>query len=175
MTAHIFSGHADAGLPMGHVDTRTPGAIAFGYGDRSLRLGPGNAAADSEAANAWRLADIRCGWPTLPVGVAAFLPPALALESLGAVSLGKGCYPGQEIVARLHYRGGHKTRMYHVRGPRPLEVGTAAHSDGGPIRVLACAMAADGKAEALVVASQNLNNIFNILEDKYEVISRYDP
>jgi folate-binding protein YgfZ len=175
MTVHLFSGYADARLPVGHVDTRTQDAIAFGYGDRSLRLRPGNAAVDSEAANAWRLVDIRAGWPTLPAGGAAFLPPALALESLGAVSLGKGCYPGQEIVARLHYRGGHKSRLYHVRGPRPLEAGSTVHSDGGdPIRVLAGAMA-DGKAEALVVASYHDFSIFNILGIKYDVVSRYDP
>ncbi len=35
----------------------------------------------------------------------------------GAVSLEKGCYPGQEIVARLHYRGGNKRALFRVQTP----------------------------------------------------------
>ena len=172
--ARIFSGHADGALPMGRVDTSSQGEIAIGYGDRSLRLKAPGAHADAEAANAWRLADIRAGWPVLPAGDAHFLPPALALERLGAVSLDKGCYSGQEIVARLHYRGGHKSGLYHLRGPAKLEPGATLHSgDAGPVRVLDCATAA-GMAEALVVAPISDVHIFNILGYEYDVVSRYN-
>jgi len=174
VTVRIFSGHADGVLPLGHVDTNAPGGIAIGYGDRSLRLKASGAHTDPAAANAWRLADIRAGWPTLPAGDAPFLPPALALEKLGAVSFDKGCYPGQEIVARLHYRGGHKFGLYHVRGPVPLEPGATLHSDdAGLIRVLDCAMA-EGAAEALIVAPKSDINVFNMLDNKYDVVSRYN-
>jgi hypothetical protein len=78
-------------------------------------------------------------------------------------------------VARLHYRGGHKSRLCHIRGSRALEAGATLHSlDGDPVRVLDCAMA-DGKAEALVVAPKHESRIFNILHDEYEIISGYDP
>ena len=173
VTTRVFSGHADDALPMGCVDAGSQDEIALGYGDRSLRLKAPGVHADPEAADAWRLKDIRAGWPTLPAGDAQFLPPALALERLGAVSLDKGCYPGQEIVARLHYRGGHKSSLYHVRGQVPLEAGAIKQAEGiGPVRVLDCAMA-DGTAEALMVAPRSDINIFNILGYKYDVVSRY--
>lgn len=175
VTARIFSGYAEGALPMGRVDAISQDEIAIGYGDRSLRLKAPGTPADPEAANVWRIADIRAGWPVLPAGDAPFLPQALALESLGAVSIDKGCYPGQEIVARLHYRGGHKFSLYHVRGPAPLEPGGAMQSDGaGLVRVLGC-VTADGAVEALVVAPKSDTKKFNILDNKYDVISRYNP
>ena len=69
------------------------------------------------AENAWRLADIRAGLPRI---VAAnqdhFLLHALGLDRLPAVSLKKGCFPGQEIVARTHYLGRSKRRPVHIEG-----------------------------------------------------------
>lgn len=175
LSARVFGGHAADALPLGHIDVDAQDRIAFGYGDRSLRLVTTGASADGKAANAWRLADIRAGWPALPVGDAQFLPPALALERLGAVSLDKGCYPGQEIVARLHYRGRHKLALHHVRGPVPLEPGASLHCDeAGLIHVLDCAFTPDGAIEALVVAHVSDINTFNILDVKYDVVSRYD-
>jgi len=174
VTARIFSGHAGTALPMGQVDAGTQDNIVLGYGDRRLRLEVPGFRADAEAANAWRLADIRAGWPLLPPGDAQFLPPALGLERLGAVSLDKGCYPGQEIAARLHYRGGHKFALYHLRGPAPLESGAAVHAGSDSmVRVLDCATA-EGTAEALVVAPLSETNIFNIMGNKYDVVSRYN-
>ena len=106
--------HAGAGLPLGTIRNEA-GAIGFGYGDRSLWLQRNDIPADASGEEALRLAAIRNGWPTLPPGEEhVFLPPALGLEHLGAVSFGKGCYPGQEIAARLHYRGGHKLRLAHL-------------------------------------------------------------
>lgn len=174
VTACIFSGHAEGALPMGHIHANAQDGITIGYGDRSLRLRASGTPADPEAANAWRLADIRAGWPMLPAGDAQFLPPALSLERLGAVSIDKGCYPGQEIVARLHYRGGHKFSLYHLRGTAPLEPGADVQSDGaGLVRVLDCALA-DSAVEALMVAPKSDIRIFNILDNKYDVVSRYD-
>lgn len=45
----------------------------------------------------------------------AFVAQMLNLEPLNAISFTKGCYPGQEIVARMHYLGSLKRRMYHLR------------------------------------------------------------
>lgn len=61
---------------------------------------------------AWALSDIEQGIPTVvSETVEAFLPHSLNLDLLDAVNFKKGCYPGQEIVARMQYRGKPKSRM----------------------------------------------------------------
>lgn len=61
---------------------------------------------------AWRWFDIRAGIPRLlPDNVEAFIPQMINLDLVGAISFSKGCYPGQEIVARTHYLGKLKQRM----------------------------------------------------------------
>ena len=174
VTTRVFSAIAGDAVPAGQVNADAQGAIVFGYGDRSLRLVSPGAVADPQAANAWRLADIRAGWPSLPAGDALFLPPALGLERLGAVSLDKGCYPGQEIVARLHYRGGHKFGLGHVRGQFWLERRSSLDADGpDPVRVLDCAKANDS-VEALAVIPKSDSSTISILGHPFDVISRYD-
>jgi folate-binding protein YgfZ len=62
---------------------------------------------------AWRLLDIEAGIPAVYAATAEhFVPQMLALDRLGAISFDKGCYPGQEIVARLHYLGQLKRGLY---------------------------------------------------------------
>ena len=62
---------------------------------------------------AWRLADIRAGIPTIyPQTAEEFVLQMANLGSLDAVSFKKGCYPGQEIVARMQYLGKLKRRMF---------------------------------------------------------------
>jgi folate-binding protein YgfZ len=148
--------------------------VVVGYGDRSLGLVPPSAAPDPAAANRWRLADIRAGWPTLPPGVDDLLPPALGLERLGAVAFDKGCYPGQEIAARLHFRGGHKSGLFHVRGPTALAAGTSHRmADGKLVRVLDCANADPG-VEALVVCPIDTQSKINVMDIEYHVVSRFE-
>jgi folate-binding Fe-S cluster repair protein YgfZ len=53
-------------------------------------------------------------------------------ERFGAVDFQKGCYPGQEIVARAQYRGQVKRRMVRVRAPVPLRAGQDLYSDDLP-------------------------------------------
>ncbi len=61
----------------------------------------------------WRLLDIRAGLPQITGGTRErFVPQMLNLEPLQALSFRKGCYPGQEVVARMHYLGRLKRRMY---------------------------------------------------------------
>jgi folate-binding protein YgfZ len=70
---------------------------------------------DREAAAAWAMADIRSGQPMVTVATTElFIPQMLNLERLGAIDFKKGCYPGQEIVARTQYRGELKRRMVHA-------------------------------------------------------------
>ncbi len=53
----------------------------------------------------------------------------LNLDLVGAVSLDKGCYPGQEIVARTHYRGKTKRRLFRFESEKPVSPGDKV-SDG---------------------------------------------
>jgi folate-binding protein YgfZ len=63
----------------------------------------------------WRLLDIRAGLPALyPATQDQFIPQMLNLDALGFLSFTKGCYPGQEIVARTHHLGEVKRRLYRV-------------------------------------------------------------
>lgn len=58
-----------------------------------------------------------------------FTPHMLNLDLLGAVSFDKGCYPGQEIVARTHYRGATKRRTHRFTSTEPVAPGDKV-SDG---------------------------------------------
>ncbi len=61
---------------------------------------------------AWASLDIEQGLATVFSATSEqFVPQMLNLDIIGAVSFDKGCYPGQEIVARMHYLGKSKTRM----------------------------------------------------------------
>ncbi len=63
----------------------------------------------------WELHDIQSGIPQVTAGtVEAFIPQMVNLELIGGVNFQKGCYPGQEIVARTHYLGKPNRRMYRI-------------------------------------------------------------
>ena len=63
--------------------------------------------------SAWRLGEVRSGIPSIEAGtVDRFVPQMLNYELIGGVDFQKGCYPGQEVVARSQYRGTVKRRMF---------------------------------------------------------------
>lgn len=63
----------------------------------------------------WQLLNIRDGLGEVrPETREEFIPQMLNLQATGAVNFRKGCYTGQEIVARMHYLGKLKRRMYHL-------------------------------------------------------------
>ena len=79
----------------------------------------------------WDWLDIRAGIPTItPATQEAFVPQMVNLDLIGGVSFEKGCYPGQEIVARMHYRGTLKQRMYlaHIAGTDSPQPGDRLYS-----------------------------------------------
>ena len=122
-----------------------PGATATANDVTVLRLAPERAVLiapwaqmqtlwqdlDARAAGmpAWRLLDIRAGLPQLyPQTLEAFVPQMLNLDALGGISFTKGCYPGQEIVARTHYLGRLKQRLYCARVDAPAAPGDALYA-----------------------------------------------
>ncbi|HMN92918.1 MAG TPA: folate-binding protein [Hydrogenophaga sp.] len=72
----------------------------------------------------WDWLEVRSGvaMVTRPV-FEAFVPQMLNYESVGGVSFKKGCYPGQEVVARSQFRGTLKRRAFVVHGESPVLVG----------------------------------------------------
>lgn len=89
--------------------------LHFGMGSFSLSASPIDFEPARESLTDAVVQSIRAGHPWLPDSCRGeLLPPALHLYALGAVALGKGCYPGQEMVNRLHVRGGHKYRLAHI-------------------------------------------------------------
>jgi hypothetical protein len=71
---------------------------------------------------AWSWLDIMAGLPTIySQTYETFMPQMVNLDLLGGISFDKGCYSGQEIIARLHYLGKLKQRMFraHVSAERP--------------------------------------------------------
>jgi folate-binding protein YgfZ len=71
----------------------------------------------------WRLAGIRAGLPQVyPETHEAFVAQMLNLDLLGGVSFDKGCYTGQEIIARTHFRGAINRRMFRFASGNPPPV-----------------------------------------------------
>lgn len=65
------------------------------------------------AMDLWRWLDVESGIPTIELSTAEqFVPQMINFELLGGVNFQKGCYPGQEVVARSQYRGILKRRMF---------------------------------------------------------------
>lgn len=97
------------GLPAGHDGVA-----------RALSIAPPDAAsAESGMAtddNAWERLEIDSGLPTVVTQTQGlFVPQMLNLHWLGAVDFGKGCYPGQEVIARLQYRGRLTRRLFRLQ------------------------------------------------------------
>ncbi len=139
---------------------------------RHLRIGGVPAAADATQRERWRAADVLDGTPWIvEAGIERWIPQALALDRLQAFSVRKGCYPGQEIVARTHYLGRNKRALWLGRfnagdlrpgvGARLLAAAPAANGDDvrdGSAEAAAEVVADavwDGKAHVLVVAREH--------------------
>jgi len=105
---------------------------------------------------AWRRAGVAAGEPEV-VGATSeeFVAQMLNLDALGAIAFDKGCYTGQEVIARAHYRGRVKRRMqrFIAHGSRMLHPGDAGElADGRPYKVVVAVPLAGGGCEFLAVA-----------------------
>jgi tRNA-modifying protein YgfZ len=107
--------------------------------------------------SAWRLADIAAGLPQLYAPTAGqFVAQMINLDCIGAVSFSKGCYTGQEVIARAHYRGRVKRRMqrFLTAGAASLAPGDVGRlADGRSFRVIEAAAREDGGVEFLAVSA----------------------
>jgi len=104
----------------------------------------------------WRVQDILCGLPRLGPEGGTHTAHMLGLDRLGAISLSKGCYPGQEIVARTHYLGQSKRGLVCLRlnASEAPEPGTSVHAVGTAVgEVLGSAASRTGHHYVQAVAS----------------------
>jgi len=99
----------------GHVYIQAPGADPAQCRHWHIRPADTTDAvvhATGADTRAWHAADIAAGLPWISAANQdLYIPQTLNLDLLGAISFTKGCYPGQEVVARSHYRGTLKRRM----------------------------------------------------------------
>jgi len=115
--------------------------------------------AQPASTDCWPLLDIRAGMPSVVEATTeAFVPQMANLQLVDGVSFTKGCYTGQEVVARMQYLGTLKRRMYRVRGdgdscPAPgTELFSASSASGqGAGKIVDARPAPDGGFEALVI------------------------
>jgi folate-binding protein YgfZ len=110
-------------------------------------------------ADAWNLSLVDAGVPLIVAATQeAFVPQMANFELVGGVSFKKGCYPGQEIVARTQYRGILKRRMAraHLAGDaRPMpgqNVYSAGFGEQAAGTIVTVAPAPEGGFDLLVVA-----------------------
>jgi folate-binding protein YgfZ len=76
-------------------------------------IAPPSAAPEAADGGAWRRADVLAGLPQIyPETAGRFVPQMLNLHWLDGIDFHKGCYPGQEVVARLQYRGRLTRRLF---------------------------------------------------------------
>ncbi len=106
-------------------------------------------------AAAWAWLEVRSGVPRITaVNSEQFVPQMLNLELLGGINFQKGCYPGQEVVARSQYRGTLKRRTYLVDSSEALAPGIEVFHSGDPSqpagRVVLAASLSNARHAALI-------------------------
>lgn len=124
--------------------------------------------ARSAPVNDWNLQLIRLGIGHVQAGTReSFIPQMLNLQQLGGVSFHKGCYTGQEIVARMQYLGKLKRRMYRLTwaGSQLPAPGTPVQnsSTGQSVGEVVLAAQADGQIELLAVLQSDAAELSTLI------------
>lgn len=176
-----------ASLPLDSSAAGHPHAIASyrdgfaffqpGPEPRLAWLGPASDEPDIDALSRWRLADVAAGLPWLAEATRdEFVPQALDLERLDAIRFDKGCFPGQEIAARLRYRGGVKQRLSRVSllGERAAMPGLAIERGSDRVGTLLYGAAVShDRCEGLAVVSMDLPDESGDLHAANGVVVRF--
>jgi len=101
---------------------------------RFLMIGPAVSGTCASNEDAWTLEEIRAGRPLITAATQdMFVPQMVNLEKIGGVDFQKGCYPGQEIVARAQYRGEVKRRMVRLPAPAGAQLKPGQEFNGGTV------------------------------------------
>jgi folate-binding protein YgfZ len=125
---------------------------------RALWLAPKDAALPTHlgpelSPQAWMLGEVMSGIAWVEQATyEAFVPQMLNYESVDGVNFKKGCYPGQEVVARSQFRGTLKRRAFIVQSPVPLNAGQevfSSHDASQPCGLVAQAASFDNQQVAI--------------------------
>ncbi|RCU51849.1 tRNA-modifying protein YgfZ [Corallincola holothuriorum] len=115
-------------------------------------------AAPQESEQLWQLLDIEAGYPNLePPLIQKYVPQMLNLQALGGISFKKGCYIGQETVARMKYLGKNKRTMFILQGNFGAEVQAgseleqATNDSWRPAGLVLSAVSINGSGKLLAV------------------------
>ena len=101
---------------------------------RYLQISPAPIAEPTAPESQWTLREILAGRPFITAATQdQFVPQMVNLEKLGGIDFHKGCYPGQEIVARAQYRGAVKRRMVQVHAPAGVDLRPGQEFNGGTV------------------------------------------
>lgn len=142
--AHVSGALRIPSVARGHEAHIDGDAIELDLGTdahpRTLQVGPTAAPSDPDAHARWRALDMAFGLPRLPADQAdSWTPQQLSLDRLRAFSVRKGCYPGQEIVARTHFLGQVRRGLVALRAPDAAPRAGDVQQDGNTIGRLVCA------------------------------------
>ena len=154
----VFDAGSDpASTPRNHAERDGVSLIGWPGAQRTLMLASPTQASvvDSSRQHAWHLEDIRAGLPQVyPQTHETFVAQMLNMDLLEGISFDKGCYTGQEIIARTHFRGTVKRRMYRFRAPCPPPApATRVSADGQHAGDVVDAAATDDGCELLAVVT----------------------
>lgn len=144
------------GEPRTHLEAGERSYVQWPGSERMLCLAtPTSGDPDATAAHEWHRADIAAGLPQVfPETIESFVAQMLNLDTLGGISFEKGCYTGQEIIARMHFRGAAKRRLFRFRTDAAAPVpGTRIVVDGQHAGDVADSVPVEGGAELLAVVS----------------------
>lgn len=108
----------------------------------------------------WRWLDVQAAFPLVTLATKEeFVPQMADFEKIGGVSFHKGCYPGQEIVARTQYLGKVKRHLFRVDAEVAIKAGDVLHSPGNPDQsvgmIMSAAPAPKGGFAGLAVIQSN--------------------
>jgi folate-binding protein YgfZ len=124
------------------------------------KIAPADAAAAKRFEEEWRLADIRAGLPQVYAATSeGFVAQMLNLDLLDGISFTKGCYTGQEIIARTQHLGRIKRRLFRLSLPAGTwSVGQALRLADGRQGRLTEVIESRGQIEALAVLNVESNS-----------------
>jgi folate-binding protein YgfZ len=112
---------------------------------------------------------IRRGYPFVgPEQSEQFTPHMLNLDLLDAISFDKGCYTGQEIVARTHYKGATKRRTLRFKSDKPVSAGDKVSLDG---REIGTVLNASGNELLAVIPVKNANGDLSVRESGLSLLA----
>lgn len=138
-----------------------PAALGLSYApDRAFRIASGRRDGHNAVRPDLLADDIRHGMPWIVNATSGrFLPQMLGLDRLGGLSYRKGCYPGQEVIARVHYRGRVTRRCVRFRlaSAMPPAPGFEWGADPVLATVLYAAVDAPGQVRGLAVVPTEID------------------